>query len=336
MRVLVTGGTGFLGRHLVWRLNAAGHEVVFTGRDRRRASVVLAGVARIECAVRSVEVAHGSSQAAAVLAEAAAGADAVIHCAALSSPWGPREAFEHANVDSTREVVEACRADRIPKLVHISTPSLYFDFRDRIGIREDEPLPPPVNDYARTKGIAERMVVASTIDSVIALRPRAIFGAWDETLLPRILRVARTARLPLMRGGCSLIDLTYVDNVVDAVMLALEADLERAVVNVSNGEPIPVHALFAKLANAFGVTLRVRRVPYPVVDAIATVLECVGRARPGWEPPITRYSAGLLAYSQTLDLTRARELLGYAPRIALDVGLARTAAWFTAQGRGLE
>jgi nucleoside-diphosphate-sugar epimerase len=133
-----------------------------------------------------------------------------------------------------------------------------------------------------------------------------------------------------------LIDLTYVDNVVDAVMLALEADLERAVVNVSNGEPIPVHALFAKLANAFGVTLRVRRVPYPVVDAIATVLECVGRARPGWEPPITRYSAGLLAYSQTLDLTRARELLGYAPRIALDVGLARTAAWFTAQGRGLE
>jgi nucleoside-diphosphate-sugar epimerase len=336
MRVLVTGGTGFLGRHLVWRLIALGHEVVFTGRSHARASAVLAGAARTGCKAGFVELEHGSPTAATTLMEAAADADAVIHCAALSSPWGPRLAFERANVDSTREVIEACAAHRIGKLIYISTPSLYFDFRDRIGIREDEPLPPPVNDYARTKGIAEKMAQASSIDSVIALRPRAIFGAWDETLLPRILRVARTARLPLMRGGGSLIDLTYVENVVDAVMLALDADLERATVNISNGEPIPVHAMFAKLADAFAIELRVRRVPYRVVDAIAATLERVGRVRPGWEPPITRYSAGLLAFSQTLDLTRARELLGYTPRISLDAGLARTAAWFAALGRGRE
>lgn len=333
MRILVTGGTGFLGRHVVWRLNAAGHQVVFTGRNRSHASTVLAGVERMDCEARFAELTHGSPLAAASLIDAAAGTDAVVHCAALSSPWGPRDAFERANVDSTREVIEACHVHRIGKLVHISTPSLYFDFRDRIGICEDEPLPPPVNDYARTKGIAEQIAAHSTLESVIILRPRAIFGAWDETLLPRILRVARVARLPLMRGGDALIDMTYVDNVVDAVMLALQSDLARAVVNISNGEPMPVRTMFSRLASAFDIELRVRRIPYPIVDAVAGMLECVGRLRTGWEPPITRYSVGLLAYSQTLDLTRARELLGYVPRVSLDSGLERTAAWFATRVR---
>lgn len=335
MRILVTGGTGFLGRHVVWRLNASGHEVVFTGRNRSHASAVLAGVARTDCEAAFVELAHGSAQAAGLLTDAAAGVEAIVHCAALSSPWGAREAFEHANVDSTREVIEACHTHRIGKLVHISTPSLYFDFRDRIGIREDEPLPPPVNDYARTKGIAEQIVAGAKVDSVIVLRPRALFGPWDEALLPRILRVARVARLPLMRGGNALIDMTYIDNVIDAVMLALQSGLPRAIFNISNGEPMPVRAMFSRLASAFHMELRVRRVPYPVVDAIAATLECVGRLRPEWEPPITRYSVGLLAYSQTLDLTRAHELLGYVPRVSLESGFERAAAWFSTRMREL-
>ncbi|MEX3960067.1 NAD-dependent epimerase/dehydratase family protein [Trinickia sp. EG282A] len=333
MRVLVTGGTGFLGRHIVWRLNASGHSVVFTGRNPKHAADVLAGTERHDLETRFVMLEHGDTKSATLLAESAADADAVIHCAALSSPWGRREAFERANVASTSEVVGACEARRIPRLVQISTPSLYFDFRDRLGIREEEPLPPPVNEYARTKGIAEDLVARAQIDSVIVLRPRAIFGPWDATLLPRIFRVAKVSRLPLMRGGNALIDLTYVDNVVDAVMLALGADIERAVANISNGEPMTVHDMFAKLGRAFGLELRVRRVPYPLLDAIAALLERAARLRPDWEPPITRYSAGLLAFSQTLDLTRARILLGYVPRVPLDVGIARTAAWFAAAAR---
>ncbi len=331
MRVLVTGGTGFLGRHIVWRLNASGHDVVFTGRDRNHASDVLAAVEQPDRDMHFVMLEHGRPESAASVAEAAAGADAVVHCAALSSPWGRREAFERANIASTREVIAACEARRISRLLHISTPSLYFDFRDRAGIREDEPLPPPVNEYARTKGIAEQLVGRASIRSVVVLRPRAIFGPWDATLLPRIFRVAKVSRLPLMRGGNALIDLTYVDNVVDAVMLALNADLERVTVNISNGEPMTVHTMYSKLAQAFGFELRMRRVPYPLADAIATLLEQAARLRPDWEPPITRYSAGLLAFSQTLDLTRARTLLGYAPRVPLDVGIARTAAWFAAR-----
>ena len=327
MRMLVTGGTGFLGRHVVWRLNSSGHDVVFTGRNVQHAETVIAGATRADCETRFVMLEHGSVQSHATMHEAAAGADAAVHCAALSSPWGRPEAFEKANIDSTQEIVDACRAQRVPRLVHISTPSLYFNFRDRIGIREDEPLPSPVNDYARTKGIAEQRVMQSPLDSVIALRPRAIIGPYDATLLPRLLRVARVSRLPLMRGGNALIDLTYVDNVVDAVELALSADLQRAVVNISNGEPMPVRTLFAMLADAFGIELRVRRIPYPVVDAAATLLEWAASVRRDWEPPITRYSVGLLAWSQTLDLTRARDLLGYTPQVPLAEGIRQTAAW---------
>jgi nucleoside-diphosphate-sugar epimerase len=167
----------------------------------------------------------------------------------------------------------------------------------------------------------------SPLGSVIALRPRAIIGPYDATLLPRLLRVARTSRLPLMRGGDALIDLTYVDNVVDAIELALSADLERAIVNISNGEPMPVRTLFAMLADAFGIELRVRRIPYPVVNALAALLERAASLRSGWEPPVTRYSVGLLAYSQTLDLSLARNLLGYSPRVTLADGMRRTAAW---------
>jgi nucleoside-diphosphate-sugar epimerase len=329
MRVLVTGGTGFLGRHIVWRLHDLGHDVVLTGRSQRHASEVLEHAGAGTGSMRFVALRHGEAESARTLEVAADGAGAIVHCAALSSPWGRREDFERANVASTREVVGACAAHGIARLVQISTPSLYFDFRDRIGIREDEPLPPPVNDYARTKGIADHLVLGSPIPSVIALRPRAIFGAWDNTLLPRLLRVARRRALPLMRGGTSLVDLTYVDNVVDAVLLALSADFERATFNISNGEPMPVLALFEALAAAFGFEARYRRLPYPLVAAIAGGLERGGAVlAPSWEPPITRYSAGLLAFSQTLDLTRARTMLGYVPRIAFADGLQRTAAWF--------
>jgi len=331
MRILVTGGTGFLGRHLVWRLSGAGRQVVFTGRDAEAAATVLR-LSSAGGAASFVPIEHGSADAGRALHEAAAGVDAVVHCAALSSPWGSRRAFEQANVVATREVLAVCRSRSIRQLVHISTPGLYFDFSDRLEIREDEPLPVPANLYAATKAAAEALVrEAGHLDSAVILRPRAIFGPHDSTLLPRLLRVARRGTLPLMRGGRARLDLTYVDNVVDAVELALArpgAHSHGATFNISNGEPMQVAELFQVLAAAFGLQVRLRRLPYPVVDIAARAMEGLARLRPGWEPPLTRYSAGLLAFSQTLDLSNARRQLGYIARIPLREGLVRTADWF--------
>lgn len=329
MKYLVTGGTGFLGRHVAWRLATGGAEVAFTGRREAAAREVLD---HAPARLRWFPIEHGSPDAACTLSRAARGAAAIVHCAALSSPWGRREAFERANVVATHEVLAACRKEAIPRLIHISTPSLYFEYRDRLLVREDEPLPPPVNEYARTKALAEALVLAAKLPETVILRPRAIFGPWDRTLMPRLLRVMKAGPVPIMRGGRALLDLTYVDNAVDAVMLALNRPLARAAAcyNVSNGEPVAVADLLRHVAEMFGLTLRTRRLPWPVVAALAWTMEGAAHLRAGSEPRLTRYSAGVLAFSQTLSLAAIRDDLGYAPRIPIDEGLRRVAQWWRA------
>lgn len=332
MKVLVTGGTGFMGRHVVWRLVAEGAEVVFTGRSAAAAATVEAfGTGD----ARWVSLDHGTRGAAVALREAALGADAVVHCAALSSPWGLPAAFERANVTSTAEVLAACRAHGLRRLVHISTPSLYFGFRDQQGIREDAALPPPANHYVRTKREAEALVCAQAPPQTVVLRPRALFGPWDQTLVPRLLRVMRRGAVPLMRRGRALSDLTYIDNAVEAVWLALTRPLPRplCVYNVTNGEPRPLADLLAVMAREFGVPLRTRALPWPLVSVLARGLELAYRvAGADQEPPLTRYSAGVLAFDQTLDISALRDELGYRPLVGLEEGMQRHARWWREQG----
>jgi nucleoside-diphosphate-sugar epimerase len=255
-----------------------------------------------------------------------------VHCAALASPWGRRQSFERSNVDAVDEVLSACREQGVARLVHISSPSIYFDFADRLQVREDSPLPIPVNEYARTKRVAEERILLAALPHSIILRPRAIFGPWDNALLPRLLRLVRLGRVPLLRGGRALIDMTYVDNVVDAIEASLDLPANpvgaEPVFNISNGEPIEVGDLFARISAAFGLPLETAPRPYFAADLAARLLEAAARLAPGWEPPFTRYSLGAIAFSQTLDLSRAASLLGYRPRVSLDEGIHRTSLWW--------
>lgn len=331
MKILITGGTGFLGRHLVWQLAQDGHEVLFTGRNADVArSIVLAAAKPVEF----VPLEHGTQHAHEQLLTCSKAADVMIHSAALTSPWDSQLAFHNANVASTSEVLAACQANAIPCLINISSPSIYFKFRDQLEIREDSPLSPGVNEYARSKQEAELLIMATSIPLRVILRPRAIFGPWDNALLPRLLRLLRYGRLPLLRGGRALLDMTYVDNVVHAVKLSMKlAPSDTAqVFNISNGEPIAAADLFAKMAEQFGIPLNTVHRPYIVADLFARLLEGVAKLRPRWEPPFTRYSLATLAYSQTLDLSRARDVLGYSPAVTLDEGIARTAKWWKQQG----
>jgi nucleoside-diphosphate-sugar epimerase len=326
MKILVTGGTGFVGRHIVWRMAALGQEVIFTGRNADAAREV---IALAKGPVRWQQVEHGRAEAA--LIRAAQGAQAIIHSAALSSPWGKYADFFNANVVGTQEVIAACAANNIQRLVHISTPSLYFNFSDRLNISEREPLPAPVNDYAKTKALAEQLVLQSAIAERVILRPRAIFGPWDNTLMPRILRVMRAGAIPLMRGGQALLDITYVENLVDAIALSVTHQLPGSIqtYNVTNGDPQPLHSLLTQMADAFSLPLRTRQLPWWLVSGIAQALEFSARATHGREPKITRYGAGVLAFSQTLDISAIRRDLGYEPKISIAEGMRRHAAWLS-------
>jgi nucleoside-diphosphate-sugar epimerase len=330
MKILITGGTGFLGRHLVWRCAAAGAEVIFTGRNSRAAAEVLQHSTANSC-WQPLE--HGAPHAVELLKQMVEHADVVVHCAALSKPWGRTEDFVRANVTSTEEVLTACHEAQVKRLVHISTPSLYFNYHDGLNIREDIPLPSPVNEYARTKAQAEACVRANPVLETVILRPRALFGAWDQTLMPRLLRVMQNGALPLIRGGRIQLDLTYIDNAIEAIWLAMTQPLPRPLVtyNISNGEPQELLTLLQIMAREFDLPLRTHTVPWRVIHLLAWGSEAAARLTNGKEPLLTRYSAGVLAFSQTLDIQAIRTELGYQPKVSIEEGIRRHAKWWREQ-----
>lgn len=263
------------------------------------------------------------------------GADAVWHCAALSSPWGAEQQFFNANVLATLRLLEAVRVEQVARFVHVSTPALYFDFSPRLDVREDAALPGQfVNAYARTKHMAERAVQGAAQRSAGALtaailRPRALFGENDQVLLPRLLRVAQLGggRLRLPRGGATMLDLTYLDNVVDALWLATFAELAQpaSVFNITNEAPVPLRDALGTLCQHLPCEQRfdIRAVPYSVASAWASAQEWVARFT-NKEPALTRYSVGALAYDMTLNVDKARAQLGWNARVPLEQALART------------
>lgn len=335
MKIVITGGTGFLGRHLVWHFSQ-NHQVVFTGRNTRAAEEVLAhcNSQAMKANAQFYALNHGDSSAQKIFNTICEGADVVIHNAALSSPWGRREAFISANITSTQEVIRAAEKNSVKRLIFISSPSLYFDYCDRVQVNEQEPLPKPVNEYARTKRLAELEVINSRIPEKVILRPRALFGPWDQTLMPRLVRVIEQGKFPLMRGGEALVDLTYIDNAVQAVQLSATRKLSAPcqIFNVSNGEPKRIRDLLTQVADEFNLQLRLKPVPWPIVKTIAYAAETFAKFNQYKEPAITRYSAGVLAFGQTLDITAIKHELGYAPTVSIDDGIKKHAKWYLSEG----
>ncbi|RLT42089.1 MAG: NAD-dependent epimerase/dehydratase family protein [Chloroflexi bacterium] len=229
-----------------------------------------------------------------------------------------------------------CAIHGVGRLVHVSTPSIYFGLDSLVNVREDAPLPTrPVNEYARTKLLAEAAVDRAFARGlpVITIRPRAIFGPGDTTILPRLIARLQKGRLPIIGDGRNLSDMTYVENVVDALLLCAAsptATLGKKY-NITNGEPTPLWPLIEKLCAALGYEYPRRHVPYRVADGAAALLEVVYRLLPGQpEPPLTRYSVALLAKNATLDISAARQELNYQPRVSVAEGLRRFVAWWQA------
>jgi nucleoside-diphosphate-sugar epimerase len=324
MRILVTGATGCLGGVAAAKLAALGHSVTGTGRDLAKgAALATSGVT-----FTPAELTNQVLMRALVLQH-----DVVIHCGGLSSPWGKDIDFQRSNVDGTRILVEAA-LEGSQRLVFVSSPSIYFDFSDRIAIGDnDPPAPQPVNAYAASKLAAEEIVThaaANGLDAVI-LRPRAIFGATDTALLPRLLKAAARGYLPLIDDGKAAIDLTYVDNAADALIAAALRPQRFAgqAYNISNGEPITVRDLLQRIAGGLGLRVRFVDLPFAVAYRVAAILETLAKLRPSRsEPMLTRYAVGVLAKSQTLSIAGAARDLGFKPAVSLDEGLRRTlAAW---------
>ncbi|MBF2062999.1 MAG: NAD-dependent epimerase/dehydratase family protein [Calothrix sp. C42_A2020_038] len=316
MNVLVTGATGFLGRKLAERLNLS-HQVTVLGRNQKVGKQLESQGMRF----LAVDIRDADGVLAACKRQ-----DYVFHCAALSSPWGKYKDFYNTNVVGTRNVVRGCEIYEIKRLIHVSTSCVYFNYSHRLNISETDVLPEPANGHIMTKLLAEGLVNRASQRklSVISIRPRAIFGLGRFPILPQLMTISQKTGIPLINGGKALVDITYVDNVVDALLLCQTApdNLSGRTFNITNGQPMHLIDLLRIISHKLGSELKLQPVSYGVADNLTLLMELISkRLLLGREPILTRYTLGTLAFSQTLDITAALSELNYQPRITIETGL---------------
>lgn len=324
MKTLVTGATGFLGGALARRLHGMGWDVTALGRNLAKLNQLENDGIRIVRADISQkdEVTASSSDF-----------DLVFHCAAFPSPWGSFEKFYQANVIGTHNIVQACLEKNVKRLVYVSTPSIYFDYSSHINVKESDPLPEPISYYARTKLLAEEEIDKGFAQglAVVSIRPRALFGEGDTVIFPRLIPKLRSGRLPILGDGENSVDLTYIQNVVDALLLCAESPKNTLgkKYNISNGEPVKIWKLVERICDELGYAHPKRKISYKTTFAAAGVLEFIYSLIPySPEPPLTRLSVSMMANSTTLDISAARNELGYQPKISIEEGVQRFLKWW--------
>jgi len=328
MRALVTGGGGFLGGALARKLRERGDDVRVFGRGSYPELMAL-----------GIEVVSGDLTDPDAVLAACDDRDTVFHVAAKVGLWGRPEDYEAVNVQGTKNVLRACLETGVPKLVFTSSPSVVFDGGDIEGVTESAPYPERFDcDYSRTKAAAEKMVLAADHDRLctVSLRPHLVWGPGDRHLLPRLAARARARRLFRIGDESKLVDTLYIDDAVDAhilaaVQLSPRSDISGNAYFLSSGDPRPLWEIVDRMLAAANLGPVKRSVPKGLAFAAADACEAVWRTfGASSEPPLTRFLVSQLTTAHWFDISAAKRDLGWKPRVALDEGMARLAKWVRA------
>jgi nucleoside-diphosphate-sugar epimerase len=324
MKILVTGGGGFLGRHIIARLLRDGHQV----RSFQRTD-------HADLAQHGVEQVSGDIRNADALQVATRGMDVVIHTAAMAGVWGERKLYWDINYEGTLNLLKAMERNGLVNLVHCSTPSVVFNGSAFEGA--DESLPYGRNwlcDYAETKALAEEAALRWGREKggrVIALRPHLIWGPGDPHLLPRVIERAKSGRLRRVGDLQNRVDVTRVENAAEAHVAALYALGKESALNrpyfISQGDPVNLWQWINSVLEAVGANPSHKQISFANAYRMGTVCEWLWRTlRLRSLPPMTRFVAVELAKSHWYSIAAAREQLGYYPeRFPMREGIERYA-----------
>lgn len=328
MRILVTGGNGFLGARIVQRLVEAGHEVTVFARSLAtqadsaiatsdRTGLFQKGFTR---QARNPKMAKGDIRNPAEISAAIAGHDAVFHVAAKAGVWGARGDYFDINLRGTQNVLAACHAHGVKSLIYTSTPSVVFGTAPLQGANEDTPYAVRfLTHYAESKCMAEKEVLAANgvgALRTVALRPHLIWGKGDPHLVPRVLARARAGKLKRVGDGTNKVDITHIEDAADAHILALER-IEAAAGKAYfiSSEAVVLWDWINALLVRMGLPPLTRQVSRATAYRAGAVLEFFyGLFGVSKEPPMTRFVAENLATSHWFDISRARKDLGYEPK----------------------
>jgi nucleoside-diphosphate-sugar epimerase len=335
MRALVTGGGGFVGSGLVRALREHGDEVV---AFQRGAYPALEGL--------GAEVVRGDITSATELRAALEGVDVVFHVAAKVGGAGRPADFDAINVQGTRNVTEACVAAGVTRLVFCSSPSVVDEEGGFESLDESAPYGTRfLADYPRTKAAAERALLEadgtetkSGALRTCALRPHLVFGPGDTGSIPRVIQRAKKGRLRIIGDGKNRVDLTFIDNVVHAHLLAADALAKEPCLAggkayfITNDEPVVLWEWVNGLLENVGLPPVEKRVSLGLASTVGKTLDGAWSAlRLRGEPPITQWAAKMMATSHTFRIDGAKRDLCYAPLVSMATGLERTLPWLKAE-----
>ena len=323
MKALVTGGGGFLGRHIVAKLLARGDKVRVLGRRHYP-----------DLEAMGMETVRADLQDAAAVERACLDMDTVFHVAALAGYWGSWQAFYGPNVVGTQNVLNGCLKADVRKLIYTSTPSVVSAPGNLEHADERTPYPARYEcPYPATKAQAERLVLATNGKGGLltaSLRPHLIYGPGDPHLFPRIIDRARRGLLVQVGDGTNRVDVTYVENAADAHLLAADRLGDGSPVNgqayfISQGAPVILWPWINLILERLGIPGVHRKISHGFARTVGAAMEMAYTVLPlRGEPRMTRFLADQLATSHYFDISKARRELGYEPRISTEEGLEKT------------
>jgi nucleoside-diphosphate-sugar epimerase len=321
---VVTGATGLLGSHIVEKLRERGERVRALVRPRSDTTFLQQ---------LGVELVVGDLNEPNSLSHALDGADVVYHCAARVGDWGPWRAFQREIIDATAHLLDACRTTGVGRVLHVSSIIVYGHPRLRDGrFTEDEPLGQNLwlwDYYCRAKVRAEELCRQYS-GPVTIVRPSWIYGPRDRTTLPRVLKALDAGRVAIIGAGDNLLNIVYAGDVAEgAILAANHSHAAGEAYNLSSEGEITQQEFLDLLADELGRPRIRKQVSYPFAYWGGFFSEVIGRIIRIRRPPhLTRYAVGLIGRSTRFSIAKAREQIGWQPRVGVREGIRRTIEWY--------
>ncbi len=320
MKALVTGGGGFLGRAIIEALVKEGHTV----RSFSRGDYP-------ELKNQGVECIRGDIEKEKDIRAACRQMDIVFHTAAKVGVFGKLRDFYNTNCVGTKNVIEACKVQGVSRLIFTSSSSVTYSGTDKINADESDPYPKKfLTPYSHTKALAEKMVldVPTGQLSTIALRPHLIFGPRDKYIIPGIIK--RAPHLRIIGDGKNMTDVTYIDNIAMAHLLAAKnTSISQQVYYITQGKPLNLWDWVNRILKELNFPPIERHMPVGLAYLLGTACEGIYKIfAPNRQPPMTRVIVRQLSTTHTYSILKAKKDLGYEPKISTEVGLERTLDYF--------
>ncbi len=315
MKIFLTGASGFVGNAVATKLSSQ-HQIVALSRSEASDKKISATGAT-----------PSRGELGKITTEQLKAVDVIIHAAAKVEQFGVMDDFWKINVEGTQQLLDAAQQAGVSRFVHIGTEASVFYGQDMTDIDETIPLafdsPYP---YSRTKAHAEeRVMKANNPDkgfTTISIRPRLVWGPGDKTVLPVVIEMIKQNKFMWLDGGGAKTVTTHIDNLVAGIELALTKGVGANAYYVTDDEVVTIREFLTQLIATRNVEVSEKSAPGWLISILAKITEFFWKVlRLKSEPPLSVFAIDIMKANCTINITKSRKELGYAPVISVQQGL---------------